>query len=212
MGPTEPVNVVLLGKGSLGVRIANWFLHDPQWHLACIVPVVPEPTWTESLAGFARQSGVPTVSSGLYHDVPDHVRIDLAFSIFYDKIFDRRFLARCQRILNLHSGPLPRYRGMRPVNWALKNQEQTHGVTIHEVTAEIDAGPILAQTTYSIYPEFEEVQEVYNRSLEFAWVTFQQTMPLIKRIKPRPQASAQATYYSARDAVRLGDRLNPFRA
>jgi methionyl-tRNA formyltransferase len=128
--------------------------------------------------------------------------------VFYDKIIKEWFITHCARILNLHNGPLPRYRGVSPINWALKNNETSHGVTIHEITPGIDDGPIVAQAVYSIYPEFDEVKDVYARAIEYGWTLFQQTMPLLGRIEPRQQDDTLATYYSAKENDRLAERRN----
>src|ERR1043166_2520818 len=80
-----------------------------------------------------------------------------------------------------------------------KNRETYHGVTIHEMTEAIDAGPILAQTTFSIYPEFEGVADVYQRSLRFAWELFVCTMPVLDYITARAQDESMATYYGMKD-------------
>jgi methionyl-tRNA formyltransferase len=153
---------------------------------------------------------VPTIESGHYKDLPDVSTAgwstDLAMSVFYDKIIKAWFIDKCKQIINLHNGPLPKYRGVSPINWALKNGEREHGITIHEITPGIDDGPIVGQVKYSIYPEFDEVIDVYNRSLEYGWTLFQQTIPLIDSIKPRPQDEQQATYYNRGDNVRLEER------
>ena len=202
--------VVLLGKGTLAIRIAEWFAGQPQYDLKLIVPVMPEPTWTDSLSAWARAHGVPIVGSGHFKDIPDvladHWRTDLAFSVFYDKIIKEWFIKKCSRILNLHNGPLPRYRGVSPINWALKNGEAHHGVTIHEITPGIDDGPIYSQVQYSIYPDIDEVKDVYARALEYGWTLFTQTMPLLGRITPRPQDEAEATYYNLARNAELGER------
>ena len=44
-----PASVVVLGKGSVAVRIAAWFQDGPDDRLWRIVPVVPEPSPTASL-------------------------------------------------------------------------------------------------------------------------------------------------------------------
>jgi len=201
--------VVILGKGSLAIRIADWFRNNEQWELAYVVPVIPEPTWTTSLSDWARSTGVSVVESGHYRDIPgarERGVVDLAFSVFYDKIIRSWFIENCGRIVNLHNGPLPRYRGVSPINWALKNGEVEHGVTIHEITAGIDDGPIIAQLKYSIYPEIDEVRDVYRRALEYGWALFEQTMPNLDRITPRPQESENATYYSGEMNRLLGER------
>lgn len=116
------------------------------------------------------------------------------------------FLARFGRMLNLHQSALPRYRGVGSINWALKNGETVHGATLHELTPEVDAGPVLAQVTYSIYPEIDEVEDVYARGIEYSWTLFEQTMPLLDRLVGVPQDESQATYFSEADRARLGER------
>jgi methionyl-tRNA formyltransferase len=159
---------------------------------------------------------VPCVASGHYKDIPDVVgdawETDLALSVFYDKIIKEWFIKKCGRILNLHNSPLPKYRGVSPINWALKNGERFHGVTIHEITPRIDDGPIYSQVLYSIYPEVDEVRDVYTRALEYGWTLFTQTMPLLHKITPTPQNHAEATYFSSALNSRLGERRGFTRA
>ena len=202
--------VILLGKGSLAIRIAEWFDACTEYDLISIVPVIPEPEWTASLSDWARSARIPVVGSGDFRDIPgadrDDWSVDLIFSVFYDRIFPARFLDKCAMALNLHNGPLPRYRGVSPINWALKNGETSHGTTIHQMTPRIDDGPIVAQTTFSIYPDIDEVVDVYERSLQFGWVLFKETMPRIDRIEPTRQDEADALYYDSAQDSRLGDR------
>jgi methionyl-tRNA formyltransferase len=200
----------VLGKGDLAIRIAEWFRQSHEYELIAIVPVVPEPSWCCSFASWGKAQGVQVIASGRYKDLPRLASaewtIDLAMSVFYDKIIKDWFINRCRKIINLHNGPLPRYRGVSPINWALKNDETEHGVTIHEITPGIDDGPILGQSKYSIYPDFDEVIDVYKRALEYGWTLFEQTIPLIDKIQPRPQDNSQATYYSRLDNPMLGER------
>jgi methionyl-tRNA formyltransferase len=202
--------VVVVGKGDLAIKVANWFLLSDEYNLVAIVPVIPEPTWTQSFATWGRANGVPVIESGHYRDLPQistaEGSIDLTVSVFYDRIIKAWFIERCKRIINLHNGPLPKYRGVSPINWALKNEEVEHGVTIHEITPGIDDGPLIGQLKYSIYPEFDEVVDVYKRSLEYGWVLFRQTIPLLDKIVARQQEHANASYYSKTDNPRLGER------
>ena len=202
-------SVVLLGKGDLAVDVAEWFAAAEDWRLAYVVPVVPEPTWTASLTAWAERNAVQTVGSGHWADLPLEPGgrlADLAVSVFYDRILSADFLSCFDRALNIHNGPLPRYRGVSPINWALKNGERSHGVTIHEISPGIDDGPVVAQSTYSIYPEHDEVEDVYRRALAYGLTLFEQTMPMLDRIEAVPQDERQATYYSAKDNDRLGER------
>lgn len=55
--------------------------------------------------------------------------------------------------INFHDAPLPRYAGLHVTSWAIANQEQSFGVTWHEMTAQFDAGQILKQIEFPIDPE-----------------------------------------------------------
>lgn len=202
--------VILMGKGELAIRVGNWFMQSDKYMVVAVVPVMPEPTWCPSLTTWAKENRLPIIESGHFKDITDvrdqHWKIDLVMSVFYDKIFKAWFIDKCNRILNIHNAPLPKYRGMAPINWALKNNESHHGVTIHEITPGIDEGPIVSQLTYSIYPETDEVIDVYDRSIEYAWTLFQQTMPLLDKIKVTEQDHAIATYHHASDSDLLQER------
>ena len=201
---------ILLGKGTLAIRVAQWFLASPDYELTRVVPVIPEPVWTDSLSQWAADHNVPIVESGRFKDIPGAQEegwgVDLAFSVFYDRIIKAWFIDKCGRILNLHNAPLPKYRCVSPINWALKNEEDMHGITIHEITPGIDDGPVVSQVQYSIYPKLDEVRTVYGRALEYAWTLFQQTMPMLDQIEAAPQDDARATYYSAKENDKLGER------
>jgi len=47
--------------------------------------------------------------------------------------------------VNIHMAPLPRFRGCSPIQWAIIEDEREMGVTLHEVTPELDAGPLIDQ-------------------------------------------------------------------
>lgn len=203
--------VVVLGKGDLAIKIAEWFHRSKDHDLVAVVPVTPEPAWSSSLTDWASDASVPIVESGRYTELPAGFGgkfADLGVSVFYDRIFKADGIARFGRLINLHNSPLPKYRGMSPINWALKNGERTHGFTIHEITSGIDDGPIIAQVLYSIFPDQDEVEHVYARALKFAWVLFQETIPLLDRIVAVPQEHENASYYSSKDSGLLGDRAD----
>jgi len=49
--------------------------------------------------------------------------------------------------VNGHPSLLPRYRGPSPVAWAIRNGDDELGFTLHRMDADLDTGPVLAQTT-----------------------------------------------------------------
>jgi len=56
------------------------------------------------------------------------------------------------RMLNIHPSLLPKYRGLHTHARALEAGDAAHGCTVHEVTPELDDGPILGQARLDINP------------------------------------------------------------
>jgi phosphoribosylglycinamide formyltransferase 1 len=69
------------------------------------------------------------------------------------RILSPKFVERWRgRILNIHPSLLPELRGLRTHERALAESRQEHGCTVHYVTAELDAGPIVAQARIPVFP------------------------------------------------------------
>ena len=56
------------------------------------------------------------------------------------------------RMINIHPSLLPKYRGLGTYQAALDAGDKVAGCTVHLVTPELDAGPILGQTLVAILP------------------------------------------------------------
>lgn len=56
------------------------------------------------------------------------------------------------RMLNIHPSLLPKYRGLHTHTRALAAGDREHGCSVHEVTAELDDGPVLGQARLAVLP------------------------------------------------------------
>lgn len=64
----------------------------------------------------------------------------------FDRILPREIVhANARKIINVHMGLLPAFRGMRALQQAVETGARFAGATIHEVDEEVDHGPIIAQ-------------------------------------------------------------------
>lgn len=71
---------------------------------------------------------------------------DLYLSIAGNQLFKRKLLdSATYGCINLHTALLPKYRGLMPSFWVLKNSETHTGVSVFFVDEGIDSGPILVQ-------------------------------------------------------------------
>ncbi|MBU0743466.1 methionyl-tRNA formyltransferase [bacterium] len=55
--------------------------------------------------------------------------------------------------LNLHASLLPRWRGVSPVHYAIMHGDQWTGVSVMQMEAGVDTGPVLAQRAVGIDPD-----------------------------------------------------------
>ncbi|WP_405208876.1 methionyl-tRNA formyltransferase [Aquimarina sp. LLG6339-5] len=76
---------------------------------------------------------------------------DLLISIAGNQIFKSQLINLAPKgCLNLHTALLPKYRGLMPTFWVLKNNEKHTGVSVFFVDEGIDSGPILVQKKIEI--------------------------------------------------------------
>jgi len=81
------------------------------------------------------------------------MKADLFVSVASPVIF-RKELIEAARLgcINIHSGKLPRYRGMMPNFWQLYHGEKKVGITVHEINEKIDDGRIILQRDVEVQP------------------------------------------------------------
>lgn len=85
------------------------------------------------------------------------VKPDLLISILGNQIFKAPILNLAPKgCLNLHTALLPKYRGLMPTFWVLKNQEKQTGVSVFFVDEGIDSGPIVVQEKVDIGQKTQE--------------------------------------------------------
>jgi methionyl-tRNA formyltransferase len=78
---------------------------------------------------------------------------DVGVVVAYGHILKPDLLAIPRRgMVNVHPSLLPELRGAAPVEWAILNGDETTGVTIMQLDAGMDSGPILHQLPHHIVP------------------------------------------------------------
>ena len=103
--------------------------------------------------------------------VIDHYRADYVILARYMRILPPETCWKFAggRIINLHHGLLPSFRGLRPYHDAYAARMLTFGATCHFIVPELDAGnQTINQTTFSVSPgtKLEDVIELGQRQNE----------------------------------------------
>ena len=83
----------------------------------------------------------------------DAVNPDLIVLAGFMRVLSATMVARfAGRMINLHPSLLPNYPGLDTHARALAAGDAEHGASVHWVTAELDGGPVIAQTRTPILP------------------------------------------------------------
>jgi len=150
------MNVLLIGEESAGIQM----LREVERSGHRVTAVMASPTRIAapgaSLWDAALKRGLPTWPAHLVREpaLAEKIRgkeVEIILNVHSLYIIHRAVLG-APRIgaFNLHPGPLPRYAGLNTVSWAIYRGERSHGVTVHWIVPEIDAGPIAYQSLFPI--------------------------------------------------------------
>ena len=83
---------------------------------------------------------------------PDLIILAGFMRILGKKLSDKYF----GKIINIHPSLLPKYPGLDTHEQVLKNNDSFHGISIHYVSSELDAGPLIAQGKFQIKNNLSE--------------------------------------------------------
>ena len=76
----------------------------------------------------------------------DNLEIDLIILAGFMRILGKNITEKFYgKMINLHPSLLPLYPGLNTHAQALNNKDEYHGISIHFVSSELDAGPLIAQ-------------------------------------------------------------------
>jgi methionyl-tRNA formyltransferase len=164
-----------------------------------------ETIWFKSVAGLARQHGIPvhtpdSVNTPVWTAAIRELRPDIIFSFYYRNIIKEEIL-NFPRLgaFNMHGSLLPKYRGRVPINWAVLHGEKESGATLHHMVKRADAGDIVDQEAVPIGPD-DTALDVFNKVTTAARNVLERQIDAIKTgAAPRiPQDESLATYFGGR--------------
>src|SRR5438132_468163 len=115
-------------------------------------------------------------------------------TLYVDRLRSREDLAAVSgRALNVHASLLPRWRGAAPIAHAILAGDPETGVTLMEGTAELDAGPILAEARTKIGDETKG--ELEARLARLGGELLEREMPryLAGKLVRKPQDTKKVT-------------------
>ena len=160
---TKRVAILISGGGSNMVSLVQSMTGD---HPARPVLVLSNDPDAGGLAK-ARELGIATAVcnhlefindrnafEGVLHAKLEEHQPDIICLAGFMRILTAGFTTRYEgRMLNIHPSLLPKYKGLHTHQRALDAGDSEHGCSVHEVTAELDDGPILGQARLAVHAD-----------------------------------------------------------
>lgn len=99
----------------------------------------------------ALEAGIPVLQpdrpvGDLFRKQLEHFRPDIGVVAAYGHILRPDILAQpAKGMINVHASLLPRHRGAAPINWAILTGDHQTGISIMQMEAGLDSGPVYHQ-------------------------------------------------------------------
>ncbi len=182
--PRVRVGVLLSGRGTNMVALSEYKRREGRsYDIALVASNVPDarglvvarrlglPIWAHSHAGLERAAFDRRVDAELRgHGV------EIVALAGYMRLLSPHFVRAWQgRILNIHPSLLPAYKGLDTHRRALLAGEEYAGCSVHLVTDELDAGPVLAQARVRIRAR-DTAEALAERVLEEEHLLYPETL------------------------------------
>jgi phosphoribosylglycinamide formyltransferase-1 len=116
-------------------------------------------------------------------------RIELICLAGFMRLLTARFTEAWQgRLINIHPSLLPSFKGVHTHAQALAAGVKLHGCTVHQVTAALDDGPIIAQAAVPVLPDDDE-NSLAERVLAAEHLLYPTALALLAGRRPSPSAT-----------------------
>ncbi len=120
----------------------------------------------------------------------------IAILVAYGRIIPQRVIDLFPKgIINIHPSLLPKYRGPTPIESALLAGDKETGVSIMQLTAGMDSGPVYSQAKLSLSgteTKFDIYNSLSHLGADLLFTLFPSIMD--GTLAPIPQDESQATY------------------
>jgi len=190
-----PQKICLAGKNQIAVDALLYLVERGWKNQLMVCPNLTDggvSTWQPSLLRFARALGVEVISLETAQETAGLMFISLEF----DRIV-KPALFRTDRLYNLHFSALPAFKGMYTSALPILHGVASSGVTLHEIDAGIDTGPIIAQRLFDL-PDTWTARDLYFAYMNQGQELFRETLDRLiaaELHESEPQPARGSTYY-----------------
>ena len=156
-----------------------------------------------SIANVARAFDVPfysveKVKGEELQNIITKYQPELLISISCPQIIGKKVRERFAKgCINVHGAPLPKYRGLMPAFWELKNNETRTAATVHDLDSKLDNGAILLQQEVEI-TRADTWNSLVRKTKAAGAQALLEVIAQIEKgtVERKPNLDEEATYFS----------------
>ncbi len=200
------IGISIFGQGHLAINLIRFVNNSKKFNLKNIICNKNESIFDKSLEDWCRYKKIKFSKS--FNSLKSGKR-DIGISILYDKKIPKRIIKKFGLIFNCHYSVLPKFRGINPVHWAIKNKDEI-GLTLHKIEPTIDTGKILKQF---------KTKKTFNNAFSATSFLNQKAFVMIKNFLDRgikkkeyfslsqTEVSKNKNYFGKKDKFKLGKHI-----
>lgn len=139
----------LTHQNALAIELQAVISHRPSAYGLKRAELAQIPNFCIDHSTFQTRSDFEDALKNLLNEFNPELIVLAGFMRILSPTFIKQFPGK---IINIHPSRLPLYKGLNTHEAAIKAGETIHGATVHFVTADLDGGPIIAQSSVTIAP------------------------------------------------------------
>ena len=202
-----PLRIVFMGTAELSCASLEKLSGDNQFQVVAVVTQPDKPKGRDlkltpsPVKVLAEKLNLPVLQPLKARDEKFIAELrglkpDLMVVVAYGQILPQSLLdVPAHGCLNVHTSLLPKYRGAAPIQWAIADGNAETGVTIMQMDAGIDTGPVLSVRRTPILPT-DDSQVLHDRLAQLGAELLIETIPayVAGTIRVQPQPAEGSTY------------------
>lgn len=199
----EKTKIVFFGTHEFAASILEGLIDFPFFDIVLVITQPDQPVGRKQVLTppltkvIAEKHKIPVAQPETLKNFEFPVTdFDVSIVIEYGRIIPERLLSvPTYKTLNIHPSLLPKYRGPTPIQAALLHGDTKTGVTIMQMDATMDTGPILLQKEVDVNPD-DTFLTLREKLMPLALEALLEVLPLYidESVKPKAQNNDAATY------------------
>ena len=180
-------NIVIFCNGERGIAVYNKLVKKYNISLIFTNSRKMKKNFKERKIIYAKN-----INNKKFYNLLKKENADLFISAGFSNIFKKKMIILPKYgIINLHAGPVPKYRGGSPLNWQLINNENNITLSVLKMDEGIDTGPIIESKKFPIKKNYDirKLHLIANKNFPFLVLKSINKIENMKKLKLQPKNS-----------------------